>query len=196
MTKQKIVSQLGPNGYLLEPTIADESPLEPDVFLIPGGAIDRPPPGSMETGKVYRPAENGDGWIEEEDHRFEALYRISDGAVYQFGAQQDGETYNGVGPIPAWLTVLPRPAAWNVWNNGAWIRDDAAWQVEVQTRGRAEQERRLDQAGQRIAVLQDAVDLKMATAVDEAKLQAWRKYRVALSRVDVGQESPAWPVEP
>lgn len=193
MSKYKIVSQLGPDGYLVGPTVADESPLEPGVFLIPGGAIDRPPPDQMESGKAYRPDEDGDGWIEEESHRHETLYRTSDGAPYTLGAQQGDETYGGIGPIPAWLTAQPRPDTWSVWKDGAWERDETAWNAEVLARGRMEQERRMAQASQRIAVLQDALDLEMATTTDESELLAWRRYRVALSRVDVAQESPAWP---
>lgn len=40
----KQVSQLNEDGYFIGITIADASPLEPDVFLIPGGAIDVDPP--------------------------------------------------------------------------------------------------------------------------------------------------------
>lgn len=40
----KTVSQLNAQGYFTGPVIADESPLEPGVYLIPGGAIDVPPP--------------------------------------------------------------------------------------------------------------------------------------------------------
>jgi hypothetical protein len=40
----KQVSQLDQNGYFISVTIADESPLEPGVFLIPGNAVDVEPP--------------------------------------------------------------------------------------------------------------------------------------------------------
>lgn len=60
----KIVSQLDTAGYFLAPTVADESPLEPGVWLIPGGAIDQAPPLAINPGKRYRP-ENG-GWVEED----------------------------------------------------------------------------------------------------------------------------------
>jgi hypothetical protein len=60
----KNVSQLDPDGYYIGPTVADESPLEPGVYLIPAGAIDRAPPKTIEPGKRYRPW--GTGWRAEE----------------------------------------------------------------------------------------------------------------------------------
>lgn len=41
---EKIVSQLDGEGYFSHATVADESPLEPGVFLIPANAVDYPPP--------------------------------------------------------------------------------------------------------------------------------------------------------
>ena len=61
---QKIVSQLDAEGYFVCPTFADESPLEPGVFLLPGGAIDKEPPKTIEEGKRYRPW--GSGWRSED----------------------------------------------------------------------------------------------------------------------------------
>jgi len=40
----KQVSQLDQDGYFVGVTTADPSPLEPDVYLIPGGAVDAPAP--------------------------------------------------------------------------------------------------------------------------------------------------------
>lgn len=40
----KIVSQLDAEGYFIGEAVAQESPLEPGVFLIPGGAVDVSPP--------------------------------------------------------------------------------------------------------------------------------------------------------
>ncbi len=42
----RIVSQLDHHGYFLGPTEADPSPLEPGVYLLPGGAVDAPPPNA------------------------------------------------------------------------------------------------------------------------------------------------------
>lgn len=56
----KQVTQLDAAGYFVGTTTADESPLEPGVYLIPAGAIDRDPPATTEPGKRYRPW--GTGW--------------------------------------------------------------------------------------------------------------------------------------
>lgn len=48
-----------------------------------------------------------------------------------------------------------------------------------------------------IAPLQDAVDLGMATEDEQAKLLAWKKYRIELSRTDVSAgEKAVLPTEP
>ena len=52
-------------------------------------------------------------------------------------------------------------------------------------------------ATDRISVLQDAVDLEMATDAEAAALPLWKKYRVLLSRTDVQTtEISEWPVKP
>lgn len=56
----KQVTQLDADGYFVGITTADESPLEPGVYLIPAGAIDREPPKTIEPGKRYRTW--GTGW--------------------------------------------------------------------------------------------------------------------------------------
>ena len=38
--KEKLVPQLDQHGYVIGVVIADPSPLDPDVYLIPGGAVD------------------------------------------------------------------------------------------------------------------------------------------------------------
>lgn len=54
----------------------------------------------------------------------------------------------------------------------------------------------LSQATLSIAPLQYAVDFGEATADEEARLTAWKKYMIAVNRVDLTAPSPTWPPAP
>lgn len=55
----------------------------------------------------------------------------------------------------------------------------------------------MDEASQKISVLQDAVDLGMATDEEREQLEAWKKYRVILSRIDSSiPDQIDWPTKP
>jgi len=56
----KIVSQLNAQGYFIGPVVADESPLEEGVYLLPGGAVDVTPP-TVPAGKVAQL--RGASWV-------------------------------------------------------------------------------------------------------------------------------------
>lgn len=47
-----------------------------------------------------------------------------------------------------------------------------------------------------IAPLQDAVDIGESTPAEETLLLNWKKYRVAVNRIDLTLASPTWPVKP
>ena len=50
----KIVYQLDEAGYFIGETEADESPLEPGVYLVPGGCVENPPPKIKKEGQLQR----------------------------------------------------------------------------------------------------------------------------------------------
>lgn len=51
-------------------------------------------------------------------------------------------------------------------------------------------------ATQAIAPLQDAVDLGVATQDEQARLLAWKTYRIALNRLDLAKQPVSWPILP
>ena len=54
-----------------------------------------------------------------------------------------------------------------------------------------------NEATQQIGVLQDAVDLGMATDAESATLPLWKQYRVLLSRIDANTDAEiSWPITP
>lgn len=55
----------------------------------------------------------------------------------------------------------------------------------------------MDEANRTIAPLQDAVDISIATDSEIARLTEWKRYRVALSRIDTSKAPDIeWPVIP
>ena len=55
----------------------------------------------------------------------------------------------------------------------------------------------IDEANRTIAPLQDAVDISIATDAEIARLAKWKRYRVALSRIDINKAlDTEWPVKP
>lgn len=93
--KQKEVIQLSPTGYYLGKTKADESPLEPDVYMMPAHTIDGRAPTLERTGYVYK--WNGTGWDEEVDHRGTAYWDAN-------GREHMVHEIGGVVPAGASLT--------------------------------------------------------------------------------------------
>lgn len=57
---QKIVYQTNYSGLYVNETTADESPLEPEVFLIPAGCVEVAPPEAWLENQW--PRWNGAGW--------------------------------------------------------------------------------------------------------------------------------------
>lgn len=55
----------------------------------------------------------------------------------------------------------------------------------------------MSEATQQISVLQDAVDLSMATDAETVALPLWKQYRVLLSRIDANTNAEiSWPEKP
>lgn len=117
----KIVSQLNNEGYFLGPTTADESPLEPGVFLIPGLAIDVEPP-VIPAGKLAK-WKNG-SWVfedvatppappeppvltpkEKDEIRFMRRASARDRIVAEFAAENMERIRNGVWTVPQLISL-------------------------------------------------------------------------------------------
>ncbi|EGX5251415.1 tail fiber assembly protein, partial [Salmonella enterica subsp. enterica serovar Newport] len=83
------------------------------------------------------------------------------------------------------------------WDGEKWVVDAEAERNALIAEAFARRKSLLQQAGEVIATLQDAVDLGMATKEEEQRLVAWKKYRVLLSRINP-EDAPdiVWPVAP
>ncbi|MDR2188947.1 MAG: hypothetical protein LBE62_13055 [Azonexus sp.] len=96
--------QLDADGCYVFTAIARAFPDDPENYNIPGDAVLAAPPETP-AGSVAR--WTGSAWEIIADHRRDTLYRVAGGQTYSIGADVQGQHYNGLGPIPAWLSETP-----------------------------------------------------------------------------------------
>lgn len=94
-------------------------------------------------------------------------------------------------------TDLGTKGEFQKWNGTAWVKDAEAEKL-FRIREAEETKNSLMQvASEHIAPLQDAVDLEIATEEETSLLEAWKKYRVLLNRVDTSTaQDIEWPALP
>ncbi|MCW7762146.1 tail fiber assembly protein [Photorhabdus luminescens] len=107
---------------------------------------------------------------------------ISEGIYLEFAANSPPEgkmRIAGTDGLPIWGDIPPLP------------------QKELQRWAERKRQHFMLQAANAIALLQDAVDLDIATDKEKAALTEWRKYRVLLNRVDCSTAPDIhWPEQP
>ncbi|WP_272940788.1 tail fiber assembly protein [[Erwinia] mediterraneensis] len=87
--------------------------------------------------------------------------------------------------------------------SGDWVFDGikivprAYTPEELQQRAESQKQKLLAQASEKIAPLQDAAELDIATDEEKNRLLAWKKYRVLLNRIDTAiAPDITWPAQP
>ncbi|TBM28250.1 tail fiber assembly protein [Hafnia paralvei] len=97
-----------------------------------------------------------------------------------------------------------RPSQYHTWDGSCWVIDEAGLkaledeeQRQLVSDANAKKTVLMTEAAERIAPLQDASDLGIATNEELAQLKAWKTYRVLLSRVDTSiAPNIEWPLKP
>ncbi len=124
-------------------------------------------------------------WSLHEDHRGEMVYDTTTGnQVY----------ISELGPLPENVTSVSPDGEYQKWDGKAWVKDEAAEKAAQLRQAEETKSRLLQMASEKIAPLQDAVDLGLATDDEKAQLDEWKKYRVLVNRVDTA--APDWPERP
>lgn len=89
------------------------------------------------------------------------------------------------------LTIVPGPDGYPTTVEAPKPSDE-----EIEANNIAVRDSLISAAALRIAPLQDAVDLGVATTEEESALLAWKRYRVDVNRVDLSVQAPQWPTVP
>lgn len=157
---------------------ADESPLEPGVYLIPAYATTAEPP-KLQDGHVARYRPNDGLWEAVPDVR--GTWYSSDGKAVEID-DLDADVSSLTREAPPDGTCVLVGGKWKPCPNKVAAVKKAATDAEVAAG--------MTEANRQIAVLQDAVDLDMATAEEETLLKSWKKYRVLLTRAQSNEQYP------
>ncbi|EAM2462138.1 tail fiber assembly protein [Salmonella enterica] len=153
---------------------------------LPANCTDIAPPDIPASHIAIFDAET-ETWSLHEDHRGEAVYDTTTGNQVYISAP---------GPLPENVTSVSPGGEYQKWDSKTkvWVNDEAAEAAARLREAEGTKNRLLQIASEKIAPLQDAVDLDEATDKEKASLLAWRKYRVQVNRVDT--LNPDWPEQP
>ncbi|EIO9287224.1 tail fiber assembly protein [Salmonella enterica] len=153
---------------------------------LPANCTDIAPPDIPASHIAVFDAET-ETWRLPEDHRGETVYDTTTGnQVY----------ISELGPLPENVTSVSPDGEYQKWDSKAkvWVKDEAAETAARLREAEGTKSRLLQMASEKIAPLQDAVDLDIATDDEKAQLDEWKKYRVLVNRVDISK--PDWPEQP
>ncbi|WP_387467874.1 tail fiber assembly protein [Photorhabdus sp. RM323S] len=102
-----------------------------------------------------------------------------------------------LGELPDTLTFKQPDTDYDKWDGKEWVVDKDLLKSHQIDEAKQQQTTLLRKANETLSLLQDSVDLEVATEAEEAALLEWKKYRVLLSRVDTSQApNVEWPKQP
>ncbi|MDJ6957353.1 tail fiber assembly protein [Salmonella enterica] len=151
---------------------------------LPANCTDIAPPDIPASHIAIFDAET-ETWSLHEDHRGETVYDTTTGNQMYITEP---------GPLPENVTSVSPDDEYQKWDGKAWVKDEAAETAARLREAEGTKSRLLQTAAEKIAPLQDAVDLGIATDDEKAQLDEWKKYRVLVNRVDIS--NPDWPQKP
>ncbi|ELA3844196.1 tail fiber assembly protein [Salmonella enterica] len=153
---------------------------------LPANCTDIAPPDIPSSHIAVFDAET-ETWSLHEDHRGETVYDTTTGNQMYI---------SDPGPLPENVTSVSPDGEYQKWDGKAkvWVKDEVAEKAAQLRQAEETKNRLLQIASEKIAPLQDAVDLDIATDDEKAQLDEWKKYRVLVNRVDTA--NPDWPEKP
>ncbi|EPJ4169089.1 tail fiber assembly protein [Citrobacter freundii] len=154
---------------------------------LPAFSTDIAPPSAPE-GFIAAFNSDSNKWSLVEDHRGKVVYSIHTG---------EATTINQLGALPDDVVSIAPEGHFMKWDGRKWVHDTESEKMAQITQATQQKESLLAMAASKMAPLQDAVDLDIATEAEAALLLAWKKYRVLVNRVDTNQTAVInWPDRP
>ncbi|MWN91389.1 tail fiber assembly protein [Gilliamella sp. Pra-s65] len=136
----------------------------------------------------YWTCEQNGAWILIEDNRNKTVYNID---------TKESSVVDYLGKIKKGYTQL-EPFEFCKWDIKAkkWVLDEDAKNEHLIKNNQNLKNSLINEANEKIAVLQDIIDLEMQESDEEARLKAWKKYRILVTRVDASDVNAVFPEKP
>ncbi|WP_272525833.1 tail fiber assembly protein [Providencia sp. PROV189] len=195
-------AEIGQNGlatkagwiktYIADPTTREylNANMEYIYFdvSVSAGAYTDAPELPTKTGFAVVRSEDGSKWEIVTDNRGKTAYSTE--------TRQPIEV-DFIGDLPETLTLLEPKTEFDAWNGKKWVTDTEAQKAALIAQAEQEKSQRLDEANNMLTYVQDSIDTGLATDEEAAALQAWKKYRVLLNRIDTSlAPNIEWPEKP
>ncbi|ENR5391187.1 tail fiber assembly protein [Providencia rettgeri] len=149
--------------------------------------LDKPDLPTKENVAILR-SEDEKSWLHVADFRGSTAYCTENRQPVEIGF---------IGDLPDTLTLLEPKTEFDKWNGKKWVTDTEAQKAALVAQAEQEKAQRLDEANSAITYLQDAIEVGLDDDNYQAKLTAWKTYRVFLNRVDTSLAPDIdWPEKP
>ncbi|VUS62913.1 tail fiber assembly protein [Klebsiella spallanzanii] len=162
-----------------------------EYFYIPLGVgipalscLDEPP--VQNEYQIAVRSEDNSSWTVTDDYRGVTVYDLQTLASH---------VITEPGPIPDTVTTIAPATPYDKWDGSAWVTDANAQHAADVAAADVQKKQLITQVSADISILQDAVNLNMATDAEKARLNSMQTYRVLLNRVDTSLAPDiSWPV--
>ncbi|OCG62250.1 tail fiber assembly protein [Gilliamella sp. Fer4-1] len=151
-----------------------------------------PPDNALRIAPEFKdrcwPCEKNGVWVLVEDNRGKTVYNTK---------TKESSVVDYLGDIKDDYTLL-KPFEFCKWDIEAkkWVLDKDAKDEHLIKSNQALKIALINEANEKIAVLQDIIDLDMQESDEEAQLKSWKKYRILLTRVDTSDINAVFPQKP
>ena len=138
-------------------------------------------------GQALRRSADGKAWEQVPDHRGQTVYSTE---------TRQAQTVMQFGELSENMTFLAPATEFDQWDGAAWVTNLETQQLAATKSLQQELAARRATANTRIAELNYAVDLAIATDEEQERLTQWKIYLVTLNRIDLTAASVVWPEAP
>ncbi|GKV79828.1 tail assembly protein [Pectobacterium carotovorum subsp. carotovorum] len=138
-------------------------------------------------GQALRRSADGKAWEQVPDYRGQTVYSTE---------TRQAQTVTQFGELSDNMTFLAPATEFDQWNGATWVTNQEAQQLATTKSLQQALAARRATANTRIAELNYAVDLAIATDEEQERLTQWKIYLVTLNRIDLTAASVMWPEAP